>query len=659
MILTKMLKQILGLLILLPISIVVFGQKSNCLNKSQLLRLHSADAKDVESFLSKEGWMINQSNLNETQFYFDYPFEYNTKTYTKTNYGYSKLVLHDYPDMPRIAILNINRECFENLRIEFANDLSVDNSKGGATIKNYQQGKLTVSFRQYNNNYDKQYSVLVYNTKIIGLEVKNYLEKIAYEKEEVEKGLAKERAEEELRIAKERVEQERKQRELNKLLFSADSLKQLYDFDGALEKLQSALELDASQYVENLINDYIDARCRHSIGLADELYNHGEFQSAISAYQNISNCGDFTSEIQNKIRDSRDRIKENKINELSSEADQLYNSKLYAKALLKYNAILEIDSKNYNASNRKKEISDLLSFLELRKTKQYDYSTFKPIEFNGLKNELTQFVHRSIQISTDGELKFDYRICFDTLGTNRSTYSLRKSTVVEANRFLGDLSNTYSIGPYKERGYFVSSVANIPFDCKWSSSKVNVRSRKNRVNVGGSELIMPEIKKFIQSPNYKYGAFTFDVKTKSVNGMVSRDIYLSDYKTKAGPGNVMWSMILPGSGTLKVTHGEKGVGRMVWFLLFTGTSLLFDNASDYHYDLYTKATDQQEIQDNYKLANGYHHAFLITGSIAASIYVYDIFEVFGRGIKNEREARSLKQSRKSRIIIKEESILSH
>ena len=282
-----MLKKILAISILLSSTFFMLGQKSNCLNKSQLLRLHSADKNDVESFLSKEGWMTNQSTLNETQFYFGYPFEYNTRSYSKTNYGYSKLVIHDYPDMPRILILSINRECFENLRMEFANDLSVDNSKVGATIKNYQQGKLTVSFRQYTNNYDKQYTVLVYNTKIIDLEIKNYLEKIAFEKEEEEKRLAKERAEEELKLAKERAEQERKQRELNKLIFSADSLKQLYDFDGALVKLQSALELDASQYVEDLINDCIDERCKHAIGLADELYNHGEFQSAISAYQSI------------------------------------------------------------------------------------------------------------------------------------------------------------------------------------------------------------------------------------------------------------------------------------------------------------------------------------------------------------------------------------
>jgi hypothetical protein len=654
-----MLKNILAILILVSGTFFSLGQKSNCLNKSQLLKLHSTDSKDIESLLNKEGWFFNQTTLNETQFYFDYPFEYNTSTYIKTNYGYSKLVLYDYPEMPRIVIINTNRECFDNLRKEFANDLSVDNSRAGATIKNYQQGKLTVSFRQYLNNNDKQFSVLLYNSKIIDLEIKNYREKIALEREEEEKRLAKARAEEEKRLAKERAEQERKLRERNKLLFSADSLKQIYDFDGALEKLQSALELDGSEYVENLINEYIDARCRHSIDLADELYNHGEFQSAISAYQSITNCGDFSSEIQNKIKDSRDRIKENKINELSSEADKLYNSKQYSKALLKYNSILEIDSKNYSASNRKKEITDLLAFLELRKTKIYDYSTLKSNEFSGVKNELNQFVYRAIQNSPVGDLQFEYRICFDTLGTNMSNYSLRKSTIPEANRFLGDLSRTYSISAYKERGYFVNSSANIPFDCNWRSSQVNVRSRKNRMKFSDSELILPEIKKFIQLPNYKYGEFTFDVKTKNVNGMVSRDIYLSDYKTKAGPGNVMWSMILPGSGTLKVTHGQKGVGRMVWFLLLTGTSLLFDNASDYYYNLYSNATDQQAIQDNYKLANGYHHAFLFTGSIAVSIYVYDFFEVFGKGIKNEREARGLKQSRKSRIIIKEESILSH
>ncbi len=621
-----------------------YGQNSSCLNKAQLLRLHATSAPEGENFLLKANWISGSNSVNETEFYFGYELEYLTRSFTNTNYGFSRLFFYEYKSMPRMLILNTNKECFESLRLEFANDLSLDNSQNGIAVKDYQQGKLTVSFRQYFNNYDKQFSILVYNTKVVNYEIENMKEEIALEKEAEEKRLIQERAQEEL-----------KQIEISRLISESNSLKQAYEFDGALMKLQEAFQLEASATIQELISTCQNEQCMHLISLADDLYNHGEYQSAISSYEGITGCQDYFNQIQNKIKDSRNRIKEDRINALTRDADQFYKSKSYGKALELYNSILELDSRNYNAVNKKKEINDLFAFLNLRKTKIYDYSSTNSSEYRGVRNELGDFLNSSVSKSSQGFLNFQYTIAFDTSGVNRSSYNLIKSNVSEANGFLNGFTGTHSFGPTKDKGYYVNSASTVSFDCSWATTQIKVRSRKNQLNYKHSDFESSEINKFVQSPNTKFGLFTFDVKTKTLNGTTYSDILLTNYKTKAGPGNVFLSMLLPGAGTLKVTHGEKGLGRMVWFILFTGTSAFLDNASNYHYDLYLTSSNQQTIQDNYKIANGYHHASLIFGSIAASIYIYDIFEVFGRGIKNEHNAKQLKSSHRYPIKVKEDT----
>ena len=627
--------RVVAFLVSFFMTLMVIGQSTyTCFTKGEILRMYSANVSEEKKILTEGEWTQPPYSVNETEYYFGYPLEYATRSYSTDNFGAARVTFYDYGELPRILIANISSDCFEALRAEFSTDHFVPNSISGAESWDYLQGKLTISFRHYYGNYEKPYSIVMYNSNVVNYEIKNFEENVDWVQEA----------------------QKRKEMKIAELIIRADSLKQVSEFEMAIQNLEHALEIEFSKDVQDLISEFKDEHCKYKIRLVDEIYDKADYLNAITAYQEIKGCEVYNEYIRKKISDSNLKITEVKIRDLTKEADQLYKSELYARALIKYKMILDLDSRNTNAINRKKEINDLFAFLAMRKEKTYDYSTSNSSEFKSVQNSIRTFVNSSTLKSSQGKLNFQYNIAFDTLGKNKSNYNVSESTVSETQNFLGGLSSTSPIGPTKDRGYFMNSKSSISFDCNWNTSQVIVRSRRNSIGYSDNQLKLDEIKSFVQSPTPKYGEFTFNVKTKNVNGSVYRDISLVDYETKAGPGNVFLSMLLPGTGTLNVTHGEKGAGRLVWFILFTGSSIIFNSESNYYYDAYNRATNQQAIQENYDKANSLHKTSLVFASLAATIYVYDVLEVFGRGIKNERNAKALKLSRKNPIKVKEEII---
>ncbi len=54
--------------------------------------------------------------------------------------------------------------------------------------------------------------------------------------------------------------------------------------------------------------------------------------------------------------------------------------------------------------------------------------------------------------------------------------------------------------------------------------------------------------------------------------------------------------------------------------------------------------DQAQIQNNYRIANNFQKAFLVSGGLAATIYVYDFIHVLSKGIKNKVEQKGINRS---------------
>jgi hypothetical protein len=103
--------------------------------------------------------------------------------------------------------------------------------------------------------------------------------------------------------------------------------------------------------------------------------------------------------------------------------------------------------------------------------------------------------------------------------------------------------------------------------------------------------------------------------------------------------NFIYSAIMPGWGTRKVTYGEKGRGTTTIFLLSVGASIgcLISGAADGNESLMTTG--------------------LIAGGFAGAIYISDIISVIGKGFKNIKRSADIRQKlQDGSIVIKSEKI---
>lgn len=141
---------------------------------------------------------------------------------------------------------------------------------------------------------------------------------------------------------------------------------------------------------------------------------------------------------------------------------------------------------------------------------------------------------------------------------------------------------------------------------------------------------MTVIERFIDNQVFRYGKFTFEIYE---NENIIFDIKLLKYKV-LGPEAIFYSVITPGIGTIKVTYGEKGWGRFTCFMLSSGLAIGSGVYSKMQYENYLSANRISEINRFYRLSNLSHKIALITCSISASIYLYDLIWVFNNGLKN-------------------------
>ena len=120
---------------------------------------------------------------------------------------------------------------------------------------------------------------------------------------------------------------------------------------------------------------------------------------------------------------------------------------------------------------------------------------------------------------------------------------------------------------------------------------------------------------------------------------------------RGGPGSVFYSILMPGLGTLKTTYGEKGRGRTAFYLVSTGIAFASKLFSDQQYSLYLGATEQNEIDDYYNIANAANKSFIIFSGLSATIYVYDVFWVLSKGFKNVSQSKENRKKMRQNITL--------
>ena len=630
--------------------------KSNCLSKINLLKMQSSSLGEIRNFLNGEGWTLENVKSDQAFQYFDVTLNYNIISWQKSAYpGNEHLILYNNPEKPNIIIYQANSTCFNELLNQFPPKQGKTTVESNKLLTVYKENAITIEFREYNNaNSDHHYSVLIFKTADLFRELQTLKaneEKIIKDEQEKKENIKKEE------IEKEEIENEKKSK-YNNNISDGNKLFELGQFEEAKFKYLAAKEIKFNENITAKISLCDNAICDKIIAKGDSVYSKSEFESALKIYNQAKSFNSTSYVLQEKISSTKARILEKKVEVIKKTAINYFNNKKFEKAIDSYNSILQIDNANVYATQKIKEIHEIKNILTKRKTNIFSYKETNSLDFSLFKTDLLYDINSKINNSSNGYIDLNYKISFDTLGQNHSSIIKINSSINNYDAFLTSISKK-TLKPSIEGGYFLATNENIKFDLKWESKKTTFKysSKKgifqshNNINLN-----VGNIENYINAQNFNYGKYIFEIKNKVSNGNSFDDIKLIKYKM-AGPGSALYSILMPGMGTLKVTYGTKGWGRFTFFLLTSCLAITSKLYSDEQYINHEKAapgTEKEKYYENYTL--GYNSA-LISGSIAATFYLYDILWVFSKGIKNLKESKSLRQQlQKGPIKIENQSI---
>jgi hypothetical protein len=585
--------------------------------------MQSSSLDDIRLFLNNESWSFDGAKSNQSYNYFDYPINYNIVSWEKSYYyNGGNIILYNSTGKPNIVIYQSNSSCFNDLLKSFTSikgKTSVDEDK---LITIFKENSITIEFREYKNDYSRrQFSILVYNSTALYQEIQTL-------KEQSEA------------LKKAEVEQKKK---YDNAIAEGDVLFSSSKFESAKIKYLTALEVENNFLVQSKIDLCDKAICEKLISYGDSLFNANQYEKALSVFTEAKDCSKSLLSLQEKIKITEKKILVGKINTIQSKADQYFNDKIYELALDKYNSILLLDKSNVYASLRIKQIKDIKNILTKRSTTVFSYKITNNTDFFQFRNNLLNDINLQMNKNKEGYLNLNYLISYDTLGTNLSSVKNISTSLTGYSTYLSNISQNGILKPTIEGGYFLASKENLTLDIKWSTSEEAYKS--NSKGIFQSEYSSPSqstIESFINRQPIKYGEYIFEIKNKEFNGKPFYDINLVKYKI-VGPEAALFSMIMPGMGTLNVTYGKKGWGRFTCFLLSSGLAIGSKLYSDSQYKSYLGATSQADIDRYFNNANISNKIALISGGISASIYLYDIIWVISKGFKNLKSSEPLRK----------------
>lgn len=600
------------LILILTITVFSKAQKvSTCLTESQLLNLQTLSYDGVNNYLTNEGWSRNIDNVNQTNRYFGYNLEYSVAIWEKRNTGYfeGKLYLYYQTDKPNLLVYQALNECFDELRnLQPKNSQKKTQNRDYISYSSFKKDGIIIDFRNYKtDNSALRFSILIYNESSLNEQIQIVKDRIAAE-------IARKKAEEEARI---KAESDR-QRSIQSAMISGDSLLLESKFDEAI-----------TQY--NLAKKYLK-------------------KAEISLLKKIE------SDIQNSQKNKNRVTIENSI----SEGDNFYNQKKFDTALLKYEYALLFY--NSNPSNFDSDLIDTKIRGKITNTKAtlgvivkrgtfQSYLKENPKGFYAFRDKNYKIIETMIsELKRSGNVSYKTVIKFDTLGNNESYIKInslsRKNIVPYINRI-----NISDLTPNRELDYFIPSIEELPFNISWNTYNLRVNSRSSKIQIVSVENVPSyfnnNIGSFINQQNFRNGIYKFEVVEKKVNDKMFSDLKLIKYRNNSGPLNSIYSLVLPGWGTSKVTDGKKGKGRLTLFLLSSALSVGSKIYSDSEYKKYRGTTNQIEAEKFYETANIANKVFLLSIGITGVIYIHDFFWVFGKGIKNNNQSKEFKSKLKN------------
>ena len=531
----------------------------------------------------------------------------------------NQFVVYQIKNCDPIYIYKCEQFCFNWILNDCENTL-----KGAKEINNgdynsisYSVSGTTLEFRTYFGSFEGQF-VLFYNKKQVQEKINEQTRKQA----EIERKQQEENARLQLIQAK-----------VDSLVTIANDMIRLGKFLDAKSHLMEANILLPSEIIRSKIINCEELYCLTFVKEGDRLLNDKLFKEAISQYEKSRECISDQTLINDKIKLVQNQIMNDSVSQLIQVAENEFENKQYVKSRELFSNIIKLDRKNIQANQRVNDIDMLLKFLAERKVKTYDYSLLDGLNYSTNKKAFEKNLIEFLKPIDKGQLTIGFDFHFDTLGINRSNFFLEGDTRKKYQPSFDVLTKKFVLIPPLKNEYFVNAQKIDNYNIEWNSDNAKYKYNSNTVKLkSGFNTNTEEISSFISTKS-TYGTYYLEYKWVAINQDTFKTIKVTGYKAKAGPLNVIYSMILPGVGTKRVTYGEKGTGRMISFLVSGAIAYGAKMYSDQQYSLYLNTQGNPSL-DYYNRANRANHVFITSLGIAGTFYIYDFFHVLGKGFKN-------------------------
>lgn len=669
-------------LLILAISLIPYitYTQSYCFEDFQLLKMHRSSVSEISSFLINEEWEISTSPSDIDVRYFGYPIDYKMVTWGKN--AENTIFLFSKPGFKNIVIVNGNKDCFNYLFSRLSSNRGLVFQSEQVDNHLIQKVKInpttTIEFRQLVNksNIDfdggiNDYSILVYEKLVLDKEVakarKKYIEierqKIDFA-EETEKEFIKvnsliaarqydfandllgviefknNRSTDNINPNKLTIEAKVQSMRINLFISEIDGLLEKKDFQTAKDRVSTYLishSDDDNGTLTEKLNEIktlqIEFEMSKLSAHARDLETKGDYQGALSVYKQITQEYGEAPSITSKMSELNSKITSQRLNSLRKIVEVAERNNDFNTALKAQQEVISLVPNNSLENRKNQDLGDLATVYERRKYHVYRYDETNPTELSTYSYRLSSSLTSIVNGQRSGELSFNLKISFDTLGNNLSMMNYKRVSSRDFAKTLTNDASLLSLQPSKMSRFYVSSNFEKMVDVNWKTRQLTV-NKFSTTSLSESEYKGDEMAANFVNKNALYGKYVFTVKDVTIDNELNSYYTLTRFGGARGPMNAFLSLVIPGLGTLRTSYGEKGWNRLTWFILTGALSYGAKVYSDSEYQNYLTATNKSDSDTYFDSANNYNYASMGFAAISASIYVGDFLSAFVNGIKN-------------------------
>ena len=332
-------------------------------------------------------------------------------------------------------------------------------------------------------------------------------------------------------------------------------------------------------------------------------YEKNDLAVAKQALENALSLNIVKPETQSKLSELINNIdQEIKIDSLVSRGDVLFLQNKFDQARECYTIALTIEPNKQITNIRQKiaETDTMLHFCEERLIKWYDYRNINPISYDSISNSIINKLKTYMfsQKKKLSQTKIEFNFMIDTL--EKVSYVVEPDVKDKVSTVLKTIAKEEQnyFYPCEMKGFLVNTYANFSFDIMYNKKTLAINKEDYR----------------------------------------KKDYIRNRFIKNDGAGNVLLSILIPGLGDHRVSHGKrKGIGITLSTCGLIGAGVGLKLFSNNEYKKYLAVTTQNEMDKYYKTANVTNKLFYGSVIVAGCIWLSDIIWVACKGKQNKKQ----------------------